>query len=44
MIRKIMIFVFALFVTFPIASHAQIKMFKEPPFEFYKVSKGDWNE
>jgi uncharacterized YkwD family protein len=41
MIRKIMIFVFALFVTFPIASHAQIKMFKEPPFEFYKVSKGD---
>jgi uncharacterized YkwD family protein len=41
MIRKIMTFVFALFVTFPIASHAQIKMFKEPPFEFYKVSKGD---
>lgn len=36
------ILVLLMILSFPLATQAQnITMFKEPPFEFYKVSKGD---
>lgn len=39
---KKFIVLFLLFsLSFPLSTHAQMKMFKEPPFEYYKVSKGD---
>jgi uncharacterized YkwD family protein len=39
--KKIMLFTLTLLLAFPVFSQAQIKTFKEPPFEFYKVSRGD---
>lgn len=40
--RFVAIVVLAFTLSFPIPSQAQnIPMFKEPPFEFYKVSRGD---
>lgn len=39
--KKIFVMMLVLLFIFPIATGAQIKMFKEPPFEHYKVSKGD---
>ncbi|WP_078553635.1 CAP domain-containing protein [Bacillus alkalicellulosilyticus] len=42
MTKKVMLFTFALFLCFPLLSEAQqIRTFKEPPFEHYKVSRGD---
>jgi uncharacterized YkwD family protein len=41
LIKKLILSVMMLFLSLPVVSHAQIKMFKEPPFEFYKVSRGD---
>jgi uncharacterized YkwD family protein len=41
MVKKILLFTFALMLLFPAFSHAHIKTFKEPPFEFYKVYPGD---
>jgi uncharacterized YkwD family protein len=41
MIKKIVLSVFVMFMSMPIFSQAAIQMFKEPPFEFYKVSSGD---
>ena len=41
MIKKIALSVLLLFMSFPTFSKAAITMFKEPPFEFYKVSPGD---
>ncbi|WP_078543880.1 CAP domain-containing protein [Litchfieldia alkalitelluris] len=41
--KKILVLTLAIMFALPVVSQpsAQIKMFKEPPFEFYKVSKGD---
>ncbi|SHF54657.1 CAP domain-containing protein [Ornithinibacillus halophilus] len=39
--KKIVAFLLIFTLAFPFASNAQIKMFNEPPFDFYKVSKGD---
>lgn len=39
--KKTIVILLVLLFTFPIAAGAQIKMFNEPPFEHYKVSKGD---
>lgn len=41
MFKRIVPLLVALLLAFPIGASAQIKMFKEPPFDFYKVSKGD---
>lgn len=41
MIRKLLVLTMTLFFVAPVLTEAQIKTFKEPPFEFYKVSKGD---
>lgn len=41
MIKKIILSAFILVMSFPVFSSAQITYFKEPPFEFYKVSRGD---
>jgi uncharacterized YkwD family protein len=41
MLKKLVLALFVMFMNMPAMSQAQIKMFKEPPFEFYKVSKGD---
>ncbi|SES78550.1 uncharacterized protein, YkwD family [Oceanobacillus limi] len=41
MFRKFAALLLVFTLAFPVASHAEIKTFKEPPFEFYKVSKGD---
>ncbi|MFD1851321.1 CAP domain-containing protein [Oceanobacillus bengalensis] len=35
------VLVLSLMFVFPLNAHAQIKMFNEPPFDYYKVSKGD---
>ncbi|GGA62054.1 CAP domain-containing protein [Ornithinibacillus halotolerans] len=39
--KRLIPLLLALLLAFPIGASAQIKMFKEPPFDFYKVSKGD---
>jgi uncharacterized YkwD family protein len=39
--KKILLSTLMLLLVFPVFSQAQIKTFKEPPFEFYKVSRGD---
>ncbi|MFC4322468.1 CAP domain-containing protein [Litchfieldia salsa] len=41
--KKIIALTIAIMFALPVVSqpHAQIKTFKEPPFEFYKVSRGD---
>ena len=39
--KKILLSTLMLLLVFPVFSQAQIKTFKEPPFEFYKVSPGD---
>ncbi|MBD8071455.1 CAP domain-containing protein [Bacillus sp. PS06] len=41
--RKILVLTLAIMFALPVVSqpYAQIKTFKEPPFEFYKVSQGD---
>nr|WP_238457309.1 CAP domain-containing protein [Litchfieldia salsa] len=43
MMKKIIALTIAIMFALPVVSqpHAQIKTFKEPPFEFYKVSRGD---
>lgn len=41
MLRKIAILLLAFSFVIPFESNAEIKMFNEPPFDFYKVSKGD---
>ncbi|WP_147532741.1 CAP domain-containing protein [Bacillus marasmi] len=41
MLKKIVLSVLLMCMSAPAFSQAQIKMFKEPPFEFYKVSPGD---
>lgn len=41
MIKKIMLSLLVMFMSMPVFSQASIQMFKEPPFEFYKVSRGD---
>ncbi len=41
MIKKILLSMVIMFLSLPAFSQAQIKTFKEPPFEFYKVYKGD---
>ncbi len=41
MMKKLFIFTLLFLLLTPVVSHGQIKTFKEPPFEFYKVSKGD---
>jgi uncharacterized YkwD family protein len=41
MLRRILIATLILLFSLPAFTGAQIKMFKEPPFEFYKVSRGD---
>src|SRR5690554_4711485 len=41
MSRKIIVMVLLFSFVFPLATNAQIKMFNEPPFKHYKVSKGD---
>jgi uncharacterized YkwD family protein len=42
MVKRLIPLLFALILVFPIGASAQnIKMFNEPPFDFYKVSKGD---
>lgn len=41
MLKKIILSVAIMFMSLPVISQAQIKMFKEPPFEFYKVYPGD---
>ena len=41
MLKRLIPLAFALMLVFPIGASAQIKMFNEPPFDFYKVSKGD---
>lgn len=41
MLKKILLSAFFLFMSMPVFSKAEITMFKEPPFEFYKVSAGD---
>lgn len=41
MLKNQLIICFLSFLLVPSIANAQIKTFKEPPFEFYKVSKGD---
>ncbi|WP_026907614.1 CAP domain-containing protein [Paucisalibacillus globulus] len=41
MLKRLIPLLFALILVFPMGTSAEIKMFKEPPFDFYKVSKGD---
>ncbi|MGG3799571.1 CAP domain-containing protein [Metabacillus fastidiosus] len=41
MIRKLLLITMLSFFAVPVVTDAQIKTFKEPPFEFYKVSRGD---
>lgn len=41
MIKKVMVVMFTLLILSPNFSHAEIQHFKEPPFEHYKVSRGD---
>ncbi|MED4400151.1 CAP domain-containing protein [Metabacillus fastidiosus] len=41
MIRKLLLVTMISFFAVPVVTDAQIKTFKEPPFEFYKVSRGD---
>ncbi|WP_246941599.1 CAP domain-containing protein [Bacillus pinisoli] len=41
MLRRILAIMVVSLLLFPVYSNAQIKMFKEPPFSHYKVSKGD---
>ncbi|MEC2078123.1 CAP domain-containing protein [Metabacillus fastidiosus] len=41
MIRKLLLVTMLSFFAVPFVTDAQIKTFKEPPFEFYKVSQGD---
>ncbi len=41
MLKKILLLMLVGVLTFPIFSNAQIKMFNEPPFSHYKVSRGD---
>jgi len=42
MVKRLIPLLFALILVFPMGASAQnIKMFNEPPFDFYKVSKGD---
>ncbi|MFD2045778.1 CAP domain-containing protein [Ornithinibacillus salinisoli] len=41
MLRKFSILLLVLTLAFPMVSQAEIKMYNEPPFDFYKVSKGD---
>ncbi|MED4462633.1 CAP domain-containing protein [Metabacillus fastidiosus] len=41
MIRKLLLVTMITFFAVPVVTDAQIKTFKEPPFEFYKVSRGD---
>jgi uncharacterized YkwD family protein len=42
MVKRLIPLLFALLLVFPMGASAQnIKMFNEPPFDFYKVSKGD---
>src|SRR5690606_12461336 len=42
MVKRLIPLLFALRLVFPMGASAQnIKMFNEPPFDFYKVSKGD---
>ncbi len=41
MVKKVLLSVIIMFMSLPIFSQAQIKTFKEPPFEFYKVYPGD---
>jgi uncharacterized YkwD family protein len=41
MLKKIVLATTIFLLTLPAVSHGQIKTFKEPPFEFYKVSPGD---
>jgi uncharacterized YkwD family protein len=41
MIKKLVLATFVLLLSGPAVSHGQIKMFNEPPFEYYKVSPGD---
>ncbi|WP_163969791.1 CAP domain-containing protein [Oceanobacillus halotolerans] len=39
--KKLCIIGMIMLMAFPITANAEIKHFKEPPFEFYKVSPGD---
>lgn len=39
--KILFISLFTLSLLFPVSAHAEIKMFNEPPFDYYKVSKGD---
>ncbi|QGQ46532.1 CAP domain-containing protein [Metabacillus sediminilitoris] len=41
MLKKLVLATFVLLLSGPAVSHGQIKMFNEPPFEYYKVSPGD---
>ncbi|MFC0273896.1 CAP domain-containing protein [Metabacillus herbersteinensis] len=41
MFRKLALITMILCLSLPVFSQAAITTFKEPPFEFYKVSKGD---
>jgi uncharacterized YkwD family protein len=41
MLKKIVLATVIFLLAIPSISYGQIKTFKEPPFEFYKVSKGD---
>ncbi|WP_047985240.1 CAP domain-containing protein [Ornithinibacillus californiensis] len=41
MLKRLVPLLLAFCIAFPVGASAQIKMFNEPPFDFYKVSKGD---
>jgi uncharacterized YkwD family protein len=41
MLKKVVLATAIFLLAIPSISYGQIKTFKEPPFEFYKVSKGD---
>ncbi|MGM8216363.1 CAP domain-containing protein [Bacillaceae bacterium W0354] len=44
MLKKLLTFILALSIVFPVGAQdvqAEIKMFNEPPFDYYRVSKGD---
>jgi uncharacterized YkwD family protein len=41
MLKKLVLATTIFLLALPSVSHGQIKTFKEPPFEFYKVSPGD---
>ena len=41
MFKKIFLALAIFLIAMPAVTHGAIKTFKEPPFEFYKVSKGD---